>query len=200
LALAGACLLATGIADTANARLTEGNDRLKLPSSQLDRPFETPVFLAGHWTYGGGFQKQPADQGYGGSLIFRPESPVNIFTGLMNWQAGMVVQVDYMRIPEGGDVTSLDLILRRYFNNRGDRRTEVQPFLGLGTGAADVSLPDPDDNTSGEYWSILAEAGQEWFFKPSFLFLLKGQYRWLLNAGRTYGTWSVMVGAGFAWP
>lgn len=66
------------------AQLAEGNSRLEPPRSQLGQPFENPVFLAGHLTYGGGFQKQPGDQGYGGALIFRPGSPVNIFDGLLN--------------------------------------------------------------------------------------------------------------------
>ena len=123
------------------AQLAEGNSRLEPPRSQLGQPFENPVFLAGHLTYGGGFQKQPGDQGYGGALIFRPGSPVNIFDGLLNWRAGMVVQVDYLQIPDGGDITSADLIMRRYFNNRGDRKTEVNLFRGLGSGVSDIVRP-----------------------------------------------------------
>jgi hypothetical protein len=200
LAFVALCALTPGFAPDASAQLAEGNDRLSLPPSQLDKPFENPVFLTGHLAFGGGFQNQSGDLGYGGSLIFRPGSPVNIFSGFMNWRAGMVVQLDYLKIPDGGDITSLDLILRRYFGNRGDRKVEVNPFLGLGTGAAEISLPDPNDIATGEHWSLLVEAGQEWFFKPTFMFFLKGQYRWLINAGRTYQTWSVMVGAGFSWP
>lgn len=192
--------LSVSLATRSTAQLTEGNDRLKLPPSQLDQPFETPVFVTGHWGFGGGFRDQPGDQGYGGSLIFRPGSPVNIFTGLLNWKAGMVVQVDYLKFPDGGDLTAADLILRRYFGNRGDRKVEVNLYLGLGTGAGQIDLPDPDDVANGDHWSLLAEAGQEWYFKPSFLFYLKGQYRWLINAGRTYQIWSVHVGVGFAWP
>lgn len=200
LAVVVLCALTPGFATESRAQLAEGNDRLSLPPSHLGKPFENPVFLTGHWTFGGGFQNQSGDQGYGGSLIFRPGSPVNIFSGFMNWRAGMAVQLDYLKTPDGGDITSLDLILRRYFGNRGDRKTEVNPFLGLGTGAADISRPDPNDNISGEYWSLLVEAGQEWYFKPAFMFLLKGQYHWLINAGRTYQVWSVQVGAGFSWP
>lgn len=200
LAMIGIYALTAGWADGAYAQLAEGNDRLKLPPSQLGKPFENPVFLTGHWAYGGGFQNQSGDQGYGGSLIFRPGSPVNIFAGVLNWRAGMVVQVDYLQIPDGGDITSLDLILRWYFNNRGDSQTQFHPFLGLGTGAADISRPDPNDLASGDHWSILVEAGQEWYFKPTFMFMVKAQYHWYLNAGRTYRTWSVLVGAGLAWP
>jgi len=133
-------------------------------------------------------------------LIFRPGSPVNIFGGILDWKAGMVVQVDYLKIPDGGDITSADLILRRYFNNRGDRKTEVNPFLGLGSGISNIDRPDPGDVAQGDHWSILGEAGQEWHFKPTFMFYLKAQYRWMINAGRTYRTWSVLMGVGFAWP
>ncbi|MCK9995323.1 MAG: hypothetical protein KAH56_03470 [Candidatus Krumholzibacteria bacterium] len=192
--------LSCGLHNPAGAQLTEGNSRLSLPQSQLGQPFENPVFLTGHWAFGGGFQDQHGDQGYGGALIFRPGSPVNIFDGFMNWKTGMVVQVDYLKIPDGGDITSADLILRRYFNNRGDREVEVNIFLGLGSGISDIDRSDPDDVAAGEHWSILAEAGQEWFFKPTHMLFLKAQYRWMINAGRTWRTWSVMVGAGIAWP
>ncbi len=200
LVLVMSCALSFGLPIPATAQLAEGNSRLSLPQSQLGQPFENPVFLTGHWAFGGGFQDQHGDQGYGGSLVFRPGSPVNIFDGFMNWKTGMVVQVDYLRIPEGGDITSADLIMRRYFNNRGDRETEVNIFLGLGSGISDIERPDPDDVAAGEHWSILAEAGQEWFFKPTPMLFLKAQYRWMINAGRTWQTWSVMAGAGIAWP
>ena len=200
LAILIACVNSGGLHTPAAAQLAEGNSRLSLPQSQLGQPFENPVFLAGHFAYGGGFRDQHGDQGYGGALIFRPGSPVNIFDGLMNWTTGMVVQVDYLQIPDGGDITSADLILRRYFNNRGDRKTEVNIFLGLGSGISDIDRPDPDDVAAGEHWSILAEAGQEWFFKPTHMFFVKAQYRWMINAGRTWQSWSVMAGAGLSWP
>lgn len=184
----------------AAAQLTEGNERLSLPQSHLDEPFENPIFVTVHGAYGGGFQKQPGDWGYGGSLVFRPGSPINIFNGWWNWKTGMVLQVDYLEVPEGGDILSGDLIMRRYFNNRGTRKVEVNMFLGMGSGVSRISRPDPDDIAAGDHWSILAEAGQEWFFKPAFTFFLKGQYRWMINAGRTYRTWSVLVGVGLDWP
>jgi hypothetical protein len=193
-------VLAVGLCSLASAQLAEGNSRLALPQSQLGQPFETPIFLVGHAAYGGGFRNQSGDLGFGGSLIFRPGSSVNIFGGILDWRAGMVIQVDYLKIPDGGDITSADLILRRYFFNRGDRKTEVNPFLGLGSGISKIGRPDPDDVAEGDHWSILLEAGQEWYFKPTFMFYLKAQYRWMINAGRTYRTWSVLMGAGFAWP
>ncbi len=199
-ALLMSCALSAGLHTTAGAQLAEGNSRLSMPQSQLDQPFENPVFLVGHWAFGGGFQDRHGDHGFGGSLIFRPGSPVNIFDGFMNWKTGMVVQVDYLMIPDGGDITSADLILRRYFNNRGDRKTEVNFFLGLGSGISDIERPDPEDVAAGEHWSILAEAGQEWFFKPTHMLFLKVQYRWMINAGRTWQVWSVMAGAGISWP
>ena len=162
--------------------------------------FENPVFLTGYGAYGGGFQKQSGDVGYGGALIFRPGSPINIFDGFLNWTTGMVVQIDYLKVQDGGDITSLDLIMRRYFKNRGDRKTEVNIFLGLGSGISEIQRPDANDISGGDHWSILAEAGQEWFFKPTHMLFLKGQYRWMINAGRTYRTWSVLVGSGLAWP
>jgi hypothetical protein len=182
------------------AQLTEGNDRLKLPPSQLGKPFENPIFVVGHVAYGGGFLEQEGDLGYGGSLIFRPGSPTNIFDHLFGWNAGMVIQADFLKVPDGGDITSLDLILRRYFGNRGDRKTEVNLFFGIGSGVSRIERPDPQDISGGDHWSILGEAGQEWFFKPGLMFYVKGQYRWMINAGRTYRTWSGFAGLGIAWP
>jgi hypothetical protein len=184
----------------AAAQLTEGNDRLSLPTSHLDEPFENPIFVTVHGAFGGGFQKQSGDWGYGCSLVFRPGSPINIFDGWWNWQTGMVVQVDYLKVPDGGDILSADLIMRRYFNNRGDRKTEVNMFLGLGSGVSRITRPDPNDIVNADHWSILVEAGQEWYFKPRFTFFLKGQYRWMINGGLTFRTWSGLVGVGLTWP
>lgn len=192
--------LATGLCSAASAQLAEGNSRLALPPSQLNQPFETPIFLVGHVAFGGGFRDQPGDLGYGGSLVFWPGSAANIFSEFLGWNAGMAVQVDYLQIPDGGDITSADLILRRYFNNRGDRKIEVHPFLGIGSGVSKIGRPDPGDVAEGDHWSLLVEAGQEWHFKPTFMFYLKAQYRWMINAGRTYRTWSVRAGVGLAWP
>jgi len=192
--------LAVIVCAPAAAQLAEGNSRLELPTSHLDEPFENPVFLTGHGAFGGGFRNQSGDLGYGGALIFRPGSPINIFDGVLNWTVGMVVQVDNLKVPDGGEINSGDLIMRRYFNNRGDRNTEVNMFLGLGSGLSEIIRPGVGDVAAGDHWSILAEAGQEWFFKPTHMFFLKGQYRWMINAGRTYRTWSLLVGAGLAWP
>lgn len=184
----------------AGAQLAEGNPRLALPPSRLNAPFTTPVFLVGHASWGGGFKDEEGDLGYGGALIFRPGHSVNIFSSFLNWNAGMVIQVDYLQVPDGGDIISGDLIMRRYFNNRGDQKTNVNLFLGLGTGLSDIRRPDPGDVAAGDHWSILVEAGQEWFFSNSTLFFVKGQYRWMINAGRTWRTWTVMAGLGVAWP
>ncbi len=194
LALAAVC------PELSRAQLAEGNPRLSSPPTGLNQPFETPVFLAGHAAYGGGFRDQGGDLAYGGSLIFRPGSPVNFFSSFLHWQMGMVIQVDYLEVPDGGHITSGDLIMRKYFGNRGDRKVEVNLFLGLGTGISDIRRPHENDPEGGDHWSILVEAGQEWYFKDTHMFFLKGQYRWMINAGRTWQTWSVLAGVGLAWP
>lgn len=192
--------LAPVIPHPAQAQIAEGNPRLALPASQLDQPFETPVFVVGYASLGGDFQKQATDYGYGGALIFRPGHAVNIFSSFLGWDTGMVIQIDYLKVPDGGDIISGDLIMRRYFNDRGDRTRAVNLFLGLGSGVSDIRRPEPGDDAAGEHWSILVEGGQEWHFKDSHLFFLKGQYRWMVNAGRTWRAWSVMAGLGLVWP
>jgi hypothetical protein len=187
-------------AAVSRAQVAEGNPRLAPPVSHLNEPFETPVFLTGHIGLGGDFDRQAVDVCYGGSLIFRPGHAVNIFSSFLDWTTGMVLQVDHLETPDGGSVLSGDLIARRYFGNRGDRSTEVRLFLGLGSGVSDVRRPGPADEATGQYWSIMVEGGQEWYFSNSFFFFFKGQYRWMINAGRTWRAWSVQAGLGVPWP
>jgi len=176
------------------------NPRLSLPPSHLDAPFTSPVFATGYYGFGGGFRNQPGDSGYGGSLIFRPGSSVNPFGTLLDWNCSLVVQVDYLMIRSGGSILSGDLILRHYLNDRVGRDPAARLFLGVGTGASGIRLPDPADAANADYWSVLGEVGQEWDVGPGFMFFLKGQYRWMFDAGRTYQTWTAMVGFGAAWP
>lgn len=182
------------------AQLEEGNPRLSLPPSHLDEPFESTVFLTGYISYGGGFRDLPGDIGYGGTMVFTPGSPPNIFSAFLGWNATMVVQVDYLEIPDGGSSLSGDLILRHYFGKQDGRKSKLDFFLGLGSGVSQIRLPDPSDVAEDDYWSLMVEAGQDWNFKPGFLFFAKGQYRWMINAGRTYQTWTFMAGLGIALP
>lgn len=191
------CLL---VADQAVGQLAEGNDRLSLPKSHLDEPFEGAVFLTGHGSFGGGFQDGGADIGYGGSLIFRTGSPANFFNALFRWNMATVLQVDYQKLDGGGSWTSIDIIMRRHFSNRGDKNTEVNLFLGLGTGGSELGLDEGDHDDEPSYWTWLVEAGQEWHFKPGLLFLIRGQYRWFLMDSQVEGLWSVQAGLGIRWP
>jgi hypothetical protein len=184
----------------ASAQLAEGNDRLSLPQSHLDEPFDGAVFLTGHASFGAGYDDRGADIGYGGSLIFRSGASANFFNALFRWNMATVLQVDYQKLDGGGSWTSIDLIMRRHFSNRGDSETEVNLFLGVGTGGSERHLEEDATDDGQRYWTWLVEAGQEWHFKPGFLFLIRGQYRWFLIDSQVDGMWSVQAGLGIRWP
>lgn len=193
-------LLCFLVASPTAAQLAEGNDRLSLPQSHLDEPFDGAVFLTGHGSFGGGYDGRGADIGYGGSLIFRSGASANFFNALFRWNMATVLQVDYQKLDGAGSWTSIDFIMRRHFNNRGDRKTEVNLFLGVGTGGSERNLEGDVTDENQRYWTWLLEAGQEYHFKPGFLFLIRGQYRWFLIDSQVDGMWSVQAGVGFRWP
>ena len=184
----------------ASAQLAEGNERLALPGSHLGESFENPVFVTGHVGIGGDYEGYGTDTGYGGSLIFRPGHPVNLLGTLFRWSVGTIAQVDYQRLDGGGSWTAIDLVARRYFGNRGTEAVPVNLFLGLGTGGAFRKLEGAEETEDETHWTWLVEAGQEWFFRPTHMIFIKGQYRWFLVDDEVDGQWSVMVGAGFRWP
>jgi hypothetical protein len=178
----------------------EDNPRLALPRSHLGQPFEGETFLAVHGGAGGGYQGHDPRLGLGGSLIFRPGSTLNIFDGLFGWNTGMVLQADYLELQDDGRIMSYDLILRRYFADRGERKTEVRMFLGLGSGLSEITPPRDYADSKEDFWSLLVEGGQEWFFKPTHHLFVKAQYRWMISSGRTFRTWTLMAGIGIPLP
>ena len=95
--------LALVLSTPAAAQLAEGNSRLKLPASHMNEPFENPVFLAGHIAYGGGFQKQSGDLGYGVSMIFRPGSPSTFSTGCLTGQREWSSRSITWKFPTAGE-------------------------------------------------------------------------------------------------
>jgi len=156
--------------------------------------------VAGHVGYGGDYRRWGPDLGFGGSIIFRPGSSVNLLGSLFRWNLGTILNLDHQELDGGGSWTSVDLLARRYFGNRGSREVPVNLFLGVGTGGALRTLQGAEDAEDEAHWTWLVEAGQEWYFKPTHMIFIKGQYRWFLVDERADGLWSVQFGAGFRWP
>jgi len=149
---------------------------------------------------GGSFQFEHGKANYGGSFIFRPGSSANFFDFLSKLNSAMVLRLDYQALDSDSRNLSADLIVRHYFENRGTAETEVLPFLGLGLGASDMNLPAGSGATDSRYWSYLAEAGQEWFFRPNFVVVARIQYR-LFNYGDVFvSTWAVSGAVGIPVP
>jgi len=183
----------------ASARITENNSRLSRPDSRLHRPYEAPVFMTGHLGAGGAFQYDGVQLNYGGSFIFRPGSSANFFDFLSKLKSAMVLRLDYQGVEANGRLLSADLLLRRYLSTPAKDGTERLPFLGLGLGASDVNLPAAGGGNS-RYWSYVAEVGQEWFFRPSFVLVARAQYR-LFSYGDVFvSTWSVSGAVGIPVP
>lgn len=188
------------VAGTAQGQITENNSRLSLPNSRLHRPYDAPIFITGHVGIGGGFKYSPGEINYGASFIFRPGSSANFFDFLQKLKSAMVLQLDYQQLTETTRMVSGDLILRRYLNDRGDKETEVLPFIGLGVGASDVTLTAAEGGGSSRYWSGVVEVGQEWFFRPNFVVVARGQYRLYSHGEAQVSTWSVSGAVGIPVP
>jgi hypothetical protein len=192
--------LVLGSATAAQGQITENNSRLSMPNSRLHRPFEAPIFITGHLGIGGGFQYSPGQINYGASFIFRPGSSANFLDFLHKFKSAMVLQLDYQQLTAPTRMISGDLILRRYLDERGDDDTQIMPFVSLGVGATDVTLTVAEGGGNSRYWSGLLELGQEWFFRPDVVVVVKGQYRYFSYDNTTVSTWSISGSVGIPVP
>lgn len=189
------------VGNPAVARVEPPNPRLSLPASRLGRPFEEPVFLTGHLGFGGGFQFDQGLPAYGASLVFRPGSAASFLDFLYDLNSAMVLRIDYQRITTDADrMLSADLILRRYFADRGTAETEVLPFVGLGIGSTDVTVPQEAGGGNSRYWSWLVEVGQEWYFSPRYVVIARAQYRRHSYGDFLVSTWTVSGAIGIPVP
>jgi hypothetical protein len=187
-------------AASASAAPARTNTRLSPPTSRLNRPDAVAPYICGHLSVGGTFSHDQGLPGYGGSIIFRPPSSADFLDFLAAWNTGLVLQADWLSLGDGGRVLSADLILRRYFDERGGNRTSVMPFVGGGFGASSAWPGRGGSQPGLKYWSLLLEGGQEWRFARGYLLLVKGQLRVLRQGGRDWSTWSVLAGVGLPFP
>ncbi len=187
-------------APAVQGQITENNRRLSLPNSHLHRSYEAPVFVTGHLGLGGGFQYDHGLVNYGGSFIFRPESAASFLDFLQPLNSAMVLSLDYQKLTPTNRLLSADLILRHYFDDRGDDTTEVLPFFGLGLGSTDVNFPAAEGGGNSRYWSLLAEVGQEWFFRPNVVVVARLQYRHYSFGEAFVTTWSLSGAVGIPVP
>lgn len=188
------------LAATAQGQITENNDRLARPNSRLHREFAGPVFITGHVGIGGGFQYDQGLLDYGASLVFRPGSASRFLEFLHPLGCAMVLRLDHQELTSENRIYSGDLILRRYFANRGTKAAEVLPFCGVGVGASDLTLPADEGGGNARYWSWSLEAGQEWFFRPQVVVVARLQFRRFSYAGAFASTWSVSGAVGIPVP
>ena len=112
----------------------------------------------------------------------------------------MVLRLDHQKLTTENRIYSADLILRRYFANRGTAASEVLPFVGVGLGASDLTLPADEGGGNARYWSWSLEAGQEWFFRPDIVVVARFQYRRFSYAEAFVSTWTVSGAVGIPVP
>lgn len=178
------------------------NPRLTLPRSRLGRPNDDPILLTGYAALGGGIDEDWDHGliGYGGAIVFRPASAAGFLDLLYDWNAGLVLQVDYQNLSDTDEVLAADIIARHYFGDRGYDGTEVMIFVGAGLGTARFSVPGSGGTLTDNYLCSAFELGQEWLVDGRGYFFLKGQFRYHLHQGYNYRVWSVQAGAGIPWP
>ncbi len=201
--VAGMIVVAAALALAGPARPADApaNPRLTPPASRLGQPFDAPILLVGHLGLGGGLEDShdTASLAGGGAVVFHPGAAANFLSFLYDWNCGMVLQVDYQRLSDTDSVLSADGIIRRYFGDRGEGRTAVRLFAGVGLGVTRFSEPGtggrPDD-----YWSSLAEVGQEWLIGDKWLLMIRGQARVHLRPHHNHFAWQAVGGIGVPWP
>lgn len=176
------------------------SDRLSNPGSTLGEPFASPIYLGGHVAFGGAFNYDQGNTGYGLELIMRPGAAVKYLSFLFRQNIGLVLQADYMNVDSDRRILSGDFILRKYFADMRYPEGKVSPFLGLGFGASEITLQPPDGTGIDKYWCGVVEGGMEWDISHKYVAYVKGQYRYYNYHGMNYSNWSCMVGAGIPLP
>ena len=89
------------------------NPRLSLPRSGLGLDPDCPVYLLGRVGAGGAFSNSNGQFGYGGAVVFHPGQAANFLEFLGQWNAGLVLQVDYQELYTHYRIRSGDLVVRR---------------------------------------------------------------------------------------
>ena len=191
-------LLVSPVLAQSSTRYT--SKRLESPRATLNQPFDAPIFLGGYGQFGGGFDYDQGQPGYGGIIMFRPGSAANFLPFLYDWNSSLVLQVDYQKVSSTSRILSGDLIIRHYFDDMRDPHTKVSTFVGGGVGGSEVILPPGADKSHDQYWSFLVEFGQEWNYPERCIIFVKGQFRYYNYGGYNFSTWSVQAGFGFPLP
>jgi hypothetical protein len=176
------------------------NRRLSVPHSNLDNPFQAPVFLAGHVALAAGGVAEGFQKGGGAVFLFRPGASDRFLDFLYGLNASMVLQAEYHRVNDLQRVLSGDMIVRRYVEDFSAPAPRKSFFYGLGIGASEVTLTAEDGGGLEIGLGIVAEAGQEWNLQRSMLAYWQIQYRSYRNKGHDLSHWSFKVGAGIPLP
>ncbi len=176
------------------------SERLANPGSSLGEPFTAPIYFGAHVSFGGAFEYDLGNTGYGLEFIMRPGAAVKYLDFLYRKNIGVVLQADYLNVAQNRRILSGDFVLRKYFTDMRYPQGKVAPFIGLGVGASEITLQPPEGNGIDKYWSGVFEVGQEWNLGHKFILYSKFQYRYYNYHDVNYSNWSLAAGAGLPWP
>jgi len=195
-------LAVLGSARPAVAQPDRPNPRLTPPPSRLNQPYTAPILVFGEFGLGAGLSDGQGDleTTLGGGVIFRPGASASFLDFLHAWDCGLVLQAQHQDLSATDDLLSADGLVRRYFRDRGRGRTEVRLFAGAGLGATRITEPGTGGVRAEKALSGLLEAGQEWLVDAHWCFVLRGQYRVLLQGGHHHATWQATAAVGLPFP
>jgi hypothetical protein len=172
------------------------------PRSTIDRPIgRGPIFLLGTVSLGGTLDYDALQAGYGANILFRPLAASDFLGPLYDWNTAMILQADYRRVAAGRRLLAADFILRRYASDMREQARGAACFVGLGAGAAEVSIPADDGHETYRTWfSYLIELGYEVSPRDNWVISLKGQWRFYSHRRLDYSGWSLQGGLGIPLP
>ncbi len=173
------------------------------PSSRLGRPLgDAPKFLVGHIALNGTFDHGAFYDGYGVSVIFRPQAAAEFLDCFYRWNTSLVLQADYQRVDNTRRrILSADIIVRRYEKDMRRQVNCTSGFVGLGFGGSEITIPHGSTNVRFQSWfSWLVEGGIEWTLKAKYILVFKTQFRRYHYDFRNYSGYGVQFHVGFPLP
>ena len=179
---------------------SQDNPRLSLPHSHLGLDPDSPAFLVGYVGTGGAFSNSNGQFGYGGAVVFHPDYAANFLDFLRQWNAGLVLQVDYQELYTHYRIRSGDFILRKYLGAVDQATRHWVPYVSAGIGMSEISFHEGDGRGTETGWAPLAAFGCEGTFGGRYLVDFRGQYRQYKRHGHDYIDWTARLGLGVTLP
>ncbi len=200
LLVAGIALLVAATAPAvAKAADGDGPDAIPgaPPFSRLERP-DGPgaVFLFGTAAAAAPQDAASLHLGWSVGLLLRPLAAGDLLEPLFELNTGLVMRAQGQGAGGGRELTSADLVLRRYLADRRRSVVGAAPFVGAGMGIARGEWPAGGGSVRRRWWSPVVEAGLEVAPAPDLVLMVLAQYRRFDHFGQDLSGWALHCGAG----